>query len=469
MTASHHLIFWASICLLGLTTSAAAKEYPLQDTPKSAGGGTVKQFDHNAYSLPLDNQSMTKRLDFSVGNSFFRNPWVEAPASTEARDGLGPLFNTNSCQGCHIKDGRGHPPAPGETPVSLFLRLSVPAAPKEDAELLERQGVKPAPVYGTQLQNAALPGVEPEANMVVDYIERNMSLEDGATVSLRVPEYRIENSNYGPLPDDLLTSPRVAPPMIGLGLLEAISEEDLLVNADPEDANGDGISGRPNNAWNRATNTLQMGRFGWKAGEVSIKQQSLGAFAGDMGLTSSLNLATDCDPKQRCDETPHGGEPEVSDKIANFITFYASSLAVPARRDMDDPAVQAGARKFNDLGCAGCHTPRHQTAEVEGRPELSDQAIWPYTDMLLHDMGEELADGRPEFKASGQEWRTPPLWGVGLAQTVNPRAGFLHDGRARTLEEAILWHGGEAKSAKEQYRHLPAEERETLLRFLESL
>ncbi|MGC3872160.1 di-heme oxidoredictase family protein [Halomonas sp. GXIMD04776] len=469
MTASHHLILWASICLFGLPTGATADEYPLQDTPKSAGDGTVEQFDHNAYSLPLSNQSMTKRLDFSVGNSFFRNPWVEAPASTEARDGLGPLFNTNSCQGCHIKDGRGHPPAPGETPVSLFLRLSVPADPEKDAELLERQGVKPAPVYGTQLQNAALPGIKPEANMMVDYIERNVSLGDGTAVSLREPEYRIENPNYGPLPDDLLTSPRVAPPMIGLGLLEAISEEDLLTNADPEDANGDGISGRANVAWNRATDTLQIGRFGWKAGEVSIKQQSLGAFAGDMGLTSSLNLTTDCDPKQRCDEIPHGGEPEVSDKIANFITFYASSLAVPARRNMDDPVVQTGARKFNDLGCAGCHTPRHQTAEVEGRPELSDQTIWPYTDMLLHDMGEELADGRPEFKASGREWRTPPLWGIGLAHTVNPRAGFLHDGRARTLEEAILWHGGEAESAKQGYRSLKSDDRQALLRFLESL
>nr|WP_298379626.1 di-heme oxidoredictase family protein [uncultured Halomonas sp.] len=469
MTASHHLIFWASLCLVGLATGAAAEEYPLQDTPKSAGDGTVEQFDHNAYSLPLSNQSMTKRLDFSVGNSFFRNPWVAAPASTEARDGLGPLFNTNSCQGCHIKDGRGHPPAPGETPVSLFLRLSVPADPEEDAELLERQGVKPAPVYGTQLQNAALPGIKPEANMVVEYIERKVSLEDGSTVSLRVPEYHIENPNYGPLPDNLLTSPRVAPPMIGLGLLEAISEEDILANADPEDADGDGISGRANVAWNRATDTLQMGRFGWKAGEVSIEQQSLGAFAGDMGLTSRLNLKTDCDPKQRCDETPHGGEPEVSDKIADFITFYASSLAVPARRDMDRPAVQAGAQKFNDLGCAGCHTPRYQTAKVEDRPELSDQTIWPFTDMLLHDMGEELADGRPEFKASGQEWRTPPLWGIGLTHTVNPRAGFLHDGRARTLEEAILWHGGEAKSAKVQYRSLEADDRQALLRFLESL
>ncbi len=469
MDASRHLIYWLGAWLLGLTASVHAQPYPLQDTSKSGDAGTVEQFDHNAYSLPLANQSMTKRLDFSVGNSFFRNPWVEAPSSTEARDGLGPLFNTNSCQGCHIKDGRGHPPAPGETPVSLFLRLSVPADPDKDAELLERQGVKPAPVYGTQLQNAALPSFKPEADMVVKYREREVKLDDGSKVSLQVPEYRIENLNYGSLPEDLLTSPRMAPPMIGLGLLEAIPEEDILAGADPQDTDGDGVSGRPNQAWNRATDSIQLGRFGWKAGEVSIEQQSLGAFAGDMGLTSSLNLKTDCDPKQRCGDIPHGGEPEVSDKIADFVTFYASSLAVPARRDMDDPQVQAGARQFNALGCAACHTPRHQTGQMEGRPELSDQTIWPYTDLLLHDMGEDLADGRPEFQASGREWRTPPLWGIGLAQTVNPRAGFLHDGRARTLEEAILWHGGEAQTAREGYRNLPREERQALLRFLESL
>lgn len=447
----------------------ASDTYPVQDTPMTGGAGSVAQFDHNAYSMPLGNMAITKRLDFSVGNSFFRNPWVEAPASTDARDGLGPLLNTNSCQGCHIKDGRGHPPADGELPVSLFLRLSLPADRDADARTLERNGVKPSPVYGGQLQTAALPGMAPEADLVLNYTPREVELDDGTRVTLQVPHYTIANPNYGPLSDNLLISPRVAPPMIGLGLLEAVPEEDILTQADPEDSDGDGISGRANRVWDIPSETTVLGRFGWKAGQPSIEQQSLGAFAGDMGLTSRLFAATDCTPDQHCERFAPGGDPEVSDKVANFITFYASSLAVPQRRNLDDPEVQAGAQHFNALGCASCHTPRQQTGMLEDRPELSEQIIWPYSDLLLHDMGPGLADGRPEFLASGREWRTAPLWGIGLAQQVDPRAGFLHDGRARTLEEAILWHGGEAETATTGYRALSPEARQAVIRFLESL
>lgn len=443
--------------------------FPLQDTPDTGGDGTVEQFDTNAYSLPQGNLSMTKRLDFSVGNSFFRNPWVEAPASTTARDGLGPLFNTNSCQGCHIKDGRGHPPGIDEPAVSLFLRLAVPADPESDADILLTQGFKPAPVYGTQLQTAALPAAKPEADMVLTWKTVTKTLADGTQVELREPQYAIENPNYGPLPEDLLISPRVAPPMIGMGLLEAIPLADLQALADPQDENDDGISGRLNQVWDLETQQTVPGRFGWKAAEPSVHQQSMGAFAGDMGLTSSLKPATDCSPEQNCDRFPNGGQPEVSDKIANFVTFYAKSLAVPARRDMDDASVKKGARLFNETGCAGCHTPRHTTGADPDRPDLSEQTIWPYTDMLLHDMGPALADGRDEFLADGNEWRTQPLWGIGLAQTVNPQAGFLHDGRARTLEEAILWHGGEAAPAQAGFSQLSADNRRALLDFLESL
>lgn len=443
--------------------------YPLQDTPRSGGEGTVQQSDHNAFSLPQGNLDMMKRLDFSVGNSFFRNPWVEAPASTDARDGLGPLFNTNSCQGCHIKDGRGHPPADDEEPVSLFLRLAVPADPERDAELLEQHGFVPAPVYGSQLQTAAISGMTPEADLVIQHRTITETLADGSRVTLREPVYRIENPSFGPLPENLLVSPRVAPQMIGLGLLQAIPEADLLAAADPDDADGDGISGRANRVWDRATGASVLGRFGWKASEPNIHQQSMGAFAGDMGLTSELHPATDCTPAQGCEKFPDGGDPEVSAKVAGFVTFYASSLAVPARRGLERAEVQAGARQFNELGCAACHTPRHQTGQVEGRPDLSNQTIWPYTDLLLHDMGQALADGRGEFRANGREWRTPPLWGLGLAQKVNPRAGFLHDGRARTIEEAILWHGGEARTSADGYRALAAEQRQALLEFLKSL
>ena len=451
------------------TTTTQPEAYPLQATPMTGGGGTVAQSDHNAFSLPQGNLSMTKRLDFSVGNSFFRNPWVEAPASTDARDGLGPLFNTNSCQGCHIKDGRGHPHDENGPSVSLFLRLAVPADPELDAELLKHHGFKPAPVYGSQLQTSAIPGAKPEAELVVTWATATDTLDDGTKVTLRQPAYIIQNLNYGPLPDNLLMSPRVAPPMIGLGLLEAIPEESLLANADPHDQDGDGISGTANQVWDRVTNQTTLGRFGWKAAEPTVRQQSMGAFAGDMGLTSTINPATDCSPKQQCDRFVSGGKFEVGDNIADFITFYASSLAVPARRDMAARGVQQGAQLFNDIGCAACHTPRHQTGIVISRPDLSQQTIWPYTDLLLHDMGPGLADGRGEFLADGNEWRTPPLWGLGLAQTVLPRAGFLHDGRARTPEEAILWHDGEARGAADRYRALPAEQRDALIRFLNSL
>ncbi|ROU02130.1 thiol oxidoreductase [Marinobacter sp. R17] len=467
MTTPRRFALLTSLFLSG--TALAVDEPPIQDTPLSGGAGSVKQFDHNAYSMPQGNLSMTKRLDFSVGNSFFRNPWVEAPSSTAARDGLGPLFNTNSCQGCHLKDGRGNPPAEGETPVSLFLRLSVPTDPKKDAEIIKKIGLKPAPVYGGQLQTAAISGQKPEADLDITWEPITQTLADGSTVTLQRPVYHIKNPNYGPLPKDLLTSPRVAPPMIGLGLLSAVPEAQLMAYADPEDADGDGISGRPNRVWDIEKEETVMGRFGWKAGEPTLVQQAMGAFAGDMGLTSTLMPATDCSPAQQCDRFANGGEPEVSDKIARFIGFYAASLAVPERRDMDKPAVQQGARVFNDIGCAGCHTPKHTTGTVADRPDLSQQTIWPYTDLLLHDMGPALADHRGEFLASGTEWRTQPLWGIGLTQTVNPLAGFLHDGRARTIQEAILWHGGEAEAATDQYRSLDADRRDALLQFLHSL
>ena len=452
-----------------LVMAAVPAPYPIQATPMTGGEGTVEQFDHNAYSLPQANLSMTKRLDFSVGNSFFRNPWVEAPASTDARDGLGPLFNTNSCQGCHIKDGRGHPPGGGDKPISLFLRLAVPADPEQDAEILRTHGFKPAPVYGSQLQTAALPAARPEADLVIDWELLTETLADGTRVELRKPVYRIENPNYGPLPEDLLVSPRVAPQMIGMGLLEAIPLDNLKALADPDDTDNDGISGKLNQVWDLERQQTVPGRFGWKAAEPNVHQQSMGAFAGDMGLTSTIKPATDCTPAQGCDRFTSGGNPEVSDKVGNFVTFYARSLAVPARRDFDTESVRQGAELFNETGCAGCHTPRHQTGTAADRPDLSNQTIWPYTDLLLHDMGPALADGRGEFLANGNEWRTPPLWGIGLAQVVNPQSGFLHDGRARTIEEALLWHGGEARPAADRYRQMPATDRQALLDFLNSL
>ncbi|MGG2396567.1 di-heme oxidoredictase family protein [Pseudomonas sp. SH1-B] len=436
----------------------------------SAGAATVRKFDHNAFSQPAANLAPSRRLDFSVGNSFFRNPWVTAPATTTARDGLGPLFNTNACQNCHIKDGRGHPPAADAlSAASMLVRLSLPAG-AQHAEQLQRQGVVAEPTYGTQLQDMANPGVAPEGKVRVRYSSVPVSFADGTRIELRKPQLEISQLGYGPMHPDTRFSARIAPPMIGLGLLEAISEADILAGADPDDADGDGISGRPNQVWDRQQQRSVLGRFGWKAGQPSLNQQNADAFANDMGLTSSLIPHDNCTTVQAdCLAAPHGGEPEVSDNILASVLFYSRNLGVPARRDVDAPEVLKGKSLFHQAGCQQCHTPSFTTAADTAEPELANQLIRPYTDMLLHDMGEGLADGREEFLASGREWRTPPLWGIGLTEAVNGHTQLLHDGRARNLLEAILWHGGEAEAAKQHVLQFDADERAALLAFLNSL
>lgn len=462
----------SALLALGLAACDQAPRFTAAEPGEalSAGAATVRKADHNAFSLPSANLSPSRRLDFSVGNSFFRNPWVIAPSTTTARDGLGPLFNTNACQGCHIKDGRGHPPeADALNAVSMLVRLSLPAG-AEHARILERLGVLPEPTYGSQLQDMANPGTAPEGKVRLAYNTQTVTFADGYEVELRKPKLTISQLGYGPLHPDTLFSLRIAPPMIGLGLLEAIPEEAILANADPDDSTGDGISGRANQVWDDARQQTVLGRFGWKAGQPSLNQQNAHAFANDMGLTSSLLPRNSCSEAQHdCLSAPHGGEPEVSDNILASVLFYSRNLAVPARRAVDDEQVLAGKTLFYKAGCQGCHAPRFTTASDAAEAELANQVIRPYTDLLLHDMGEGLADNRPEFLASGREWRTPALWGIGLTETVNGHTQFLHDGRARNLLEAVLWHGGEAESARQQVLTFTADERTALLAFLNSL
>lgn len=441
---------------------------------RSAGDTTVTKSDRNAFSLPSANLSPSRRLDFSVGNSFFRSPWVIAPSTTTARDGLGPLFNTNACQNCHIKDGRGHPPKAGDSnAVSMLVRLSIPDA-AEYAEHIAKLGLEPEPVYGTQLQDMAVPGVAPEGKVRVEYDAMTVHFRDGTPIQLRRPTLRITQLGYGPMHPQTRTSARIAPPMIGLGLLEAIPVSAILANADPEDKKGTGISGRANWVWDDAQQKTVLGRFGWKAAQPSINQQNAHALSGDMGLTSSLKKNDDCTPAQTdCLNAPNGegpeGEPEVSDNILRLITFYTRNLGVPARRDAGDAQVLQGKNLFFKAGCQQCHTPQFTTGPDASEPELANQVIRPYTDLLLHDMGEGLADNLSEFQASGQEWRTPPLWGIGLTKVVSGHTQFLHDGRARNLMEAVLWHGGEAQAAQRQVLAFDAEQRAALLAFLNSL
>lgn len=351
----------------------------------------------------------------------------------------------------------------------MLVRLSLPARP-EDAERLLQQGVIAEPTYGTQLQDMANPGVAPEGKVRVSYSSVPVSFADGTEVELRKPRLEISQLGYGAMHPDTLFSVRIAPPMIGLGLLEAIAEADILAAADPDDADGDGISGRANRVWDRQQQRSALGRFGWKAGQPSLNQQNADAFANDMGLTSSLIPHDNCTSAQAdCLAAAHGGEPEVSDTILASVLFYSRNLGVPARRDVDAPEVLKGKSLFHQAGCQKCHTPSFTTSAEAAEPELANQVIRPYTDLLLHDMGEGLADGREEFLASGREWRTPPLWGIGLTEAVNGHTQFLHDGRARNLLEAILWHGGEAEVARQRVLQFDSDERAALLAFLNSL
>lgn len=455
-----------------------AEKYELMQ----AGAATSrKPPDRDAFSHSSANMSFERELDFKVGNGLFRRVWVSAPSSTRSADGLGPLFNARSCQRCHLKDGRGHPPAgnwPEDDAVSMFLRLSIPPQSQAQREALAsgRRSVIPEPVYGTQLQDFAVQGLDAEGRMHIEYREQAVRLASGRAVHLREPSYSVTDLRYGALHPEAMLSPRVAPPMIGMGLLEAIAEADILAWADPEDADGDGVSGRANRVWSEAHGAPMLGRFGWKAGVPTVAQQAAHAFRGDIGISSPLAPEPwgDCTEAQvRCRGAPHGtgGEDdalEASKAVMDKVVFYAANLAVPARRDVGDPAVLAGKRLFYQSGCTGCHRPKYVTRK-DAPPEQAYQLIWPYTDLLLHDMGEGLADHRPEGRASGREWRTPPLWGIGLTEAVSGHTYFLHDGRAHSLLEAILWHGGEAQAARDRVLELSEQEIDQLLAFLRSL
>lgn len=448
-----------------------------EDNP--GGSATVRaRRDDEAFSQHSANLSFEQELEFKLGNGLFKKIWVFAPASTLASDGLGPLYNARSCQRCHIKDGRGATPkGPDYRATSMFLRISVPGeTPQNLQAVTDYIGTAPDPTYGGQLQDFSPPGIAPEYRLGVDYTTSTIPLTGGETAELRIPSYSTAELGYGPLHPDAMLSPRMAPPMIGLGLLEAISTADILANVDEGDSNGDGISGRANLSWSREYQQIMLGRFGYKAGMPTLHQQSAAAFSGDIGISTPLfpSPAGDCTAAQtRCLSAPHGDGDvrgsEIDQANMDLVTFYSRNLAVPARRDSDDAQVLRGKELFYASGCTSCHTPKFVTQRLADRPENSFQLIWPYSDLLLHDMGEGLADNRPEGRATGREWRTAPLWGIGLTKQVNPDATYLHDGRARSLLEAILWHGGEAKPARDHVISLSPDDRATLIRFLESL
>lgn len=458
-------------------TTDFSKGEPFEAMP-GGKATTRKTRDANALSHPSANLSFEDQQLFLVGNGLFRKEWVSSPSSTQASDGLGPLFNARACQSCHIKDGRGHAPASAEDDaISLLVRVSLP--PDEAEQKAIEAGLRvavPEPVYGLQIQDFAVAGLPAEGKIEIAYEAVQVELAGGEVVELRKPALSIGNPGFGALADGAMLSARIAPAMSGMGLLEAIHPADILALADPSDADGDGISGRPNMIGDGAGG-LTIGRFGWKAIQPTVEIQTAHAFAGDMGLSTPVlpDHWGDCtDTETPCRTLPHGAQPrlgneEVPRALLDLVVFYSENLALPARTQSEDPQVLRGKQLFYEAGCASCHTPKFVTSREARHEAHRFQLIWPYTDLLLHDMGDGLADGRPEGQANGREWRTPPLWGIGTARTVSAEAGFLHDGRARTLEEAILWHGGEAQAARDAYAASDKAERDALIAFLESL
>ena len=443
------------------------------------GAGTSQKIvNRHAFSHFSQNISFAETSRFHLGDAFFRKLWVSSPSSTFASDGLGPLFNARSCQSCHLKDGRGHPPYKGEQAASMFLRLARPAETAEEKNKIENLKAinYPDPVYGGQLQTFSVAGIKPEGRMVISYKEEAVTLKGGEKVSLRKPEYGVADLAYGPLHKKITLSPRIANPMIRLGLVEAIPAADIIKLADPDDKDKDGISGKAALVRDQK-GKVSLGRFGWKAQNPNIRMQSAGAFAGDIGIsTPDVPRHTgDCTKAQKeCFALPNGvqknlGTTEAPDPVMDLVTFYASNLAVPERRDVNKPEVLRGKKLFYQTGCVSCHRPKFVTSKEANIKAHRFQLIWPYSDFLLHDMGEGLADGQQVGLASGREWRTPPLWGIGLTKTVSGHTFFLHDGRARNLTEAILWHGGEAKKSRDAFANLKKESRDDLIKFLESL
>lgn len=422
-------------------------------------GGKQTVFDEGSGAFSHAFPVLPEHLErvHEIGDIQFEATFVSAPAPVNP--GLGPVFNNVSCASCHIGDGRGKVPGAGESAASILFRIS-----------LAGKGTHGQPVavpgFGDQLQNRSILGKAKEADVLISYLEKQDHYADGSVFSLRAPVYTIANA-YTAMPAGIMLSPRVAAPVFGLGLLEAVGENTILSHADPDDADKDGISGKANYVWDAVHGKISLGRFGWKANQPSLLQQVAAAYNGDIGITSFVF------PNESSLNQPQydglNDDYELSDSLLYNVEFYVKTLAVPARRNVNDVQVQRGKELFMVTGCAKCHTPTLVTDVNVGFPSISNQAIHPFTDLLLHDMGPELADNREDFEASGYEWRTPPLWGIGLTQRVNGHSNFLHDGRARNLMEAVLWHGGEAAASRDKVKTLSAADRDALIKFLESL
>lgn len=449
-------VLTAGVLVLAKCQKSAVFPADQYDDRLSGGSETIFDNTSHAFSGMFNGMSSYDEYIHESGDLIFSQSFVTAPAPIHS--GLGPVFNNTSCVSCHHNDGIGLPTA-GDGQSSLLIRISQPGTD-------EHGGPLAVPGYGLQIQDKAAFGKQPEAKVNIIYNYQTSYFYDGESYELRTPTYTLTNL-YTPISSTYMLSPRLAPPMFGLGLLEAVPEDEIVANADPNDANGDGIKGKPNYVWDAATKSMKLGRFGWKANTASILTQAASAFNQDMGLTNSI-FPVESSYGQTQDDGLHD-DPELPDSVLNQVKFYAQTLAVPARRNVTDATVKRGEQLFIQAKCSSCHKQTLTTGVNVAFAQLSNQVIHPYTDMLLHDMGPGLADNRPDYKAGGQEWRTAALWGIGLYETVNNPGYYLHDGRARTLTEAIMWHGGEAAASQKFFANLPRSDRDAILKFLQSL
>ena len=521
------------------STKSVKKEVEYLDAVKLGGETTDLAYSNSghAFSTPaknLDGDALDKHL---AGDADFEQAHKRGPDDTFPDfEGLGPVQNHTNCNACHQRDGRANLPILSTLyekngyykleNSGLFLRISIENdqinnAPKSEANCWGSP-VK-VPGFSDQLFHRSVsgfirnaPGIG-QADVWIKYEYTTVTYPDGKKVELRKPLFFVDNpyddpdnpNEYNPkngsaselFQADVKMGARIGLPVFGLGLIGAIKNEDILALADPDDKDGDGISGKPNwvcdkekydackAAGNCDTNPpISLGKYGWKANTPTAAHQGLGALRGDMGVTNPLfpkesiadtKLMDDykaANPEYAAYKQTERGKVEQSMRFAQDVVFYTETLHVPGRRNINDPQVREGGTLFDTIGCTKCHTPSYVTGEETSFSmggghiaSVENQKIYPFSDMLLHDMGPDLADGRKDFDADGNEWKTRQLWGIGMTQRVNPGAGFLHDGRARTLEEAILWHGGEAEEIKNDFRNLKESERESVIKFLESL
>jgi CxxC motif-containing protein (DUF1111 family) len=428
------------------------------DDRLSGGNATVFDESSHAFTHPIDGMNARDQRVHDLGDQTFEAKFVAPPAQVFA--GLGPIYNNVSCINCHRNDGGGFP-STGSATSGLLMRIS-------QYGMDPHGGPMAVAGYGTQIQDQSVFGYEAEATVSISYVETPFTYPDGSVASLRKPTYMLVNP-YLPFGVLYMLSPRLAPPLVGIGLLDDIPDNTIQGFVDEGDQNADGITGKVNMVYDGYTKKMVPGRFGLKANTSTLLLQVATAYQQDMGVTSYVTPTESSMGQSQFPTATNTGQVELPDSLLNFVTFYVRSLAVPARRNVTDPDVQAGSILFNQINCSGCHRPTIVTGPDFSLPQLSGQRIHPYTDLLLHDMGSGLADDRPDFLATGSEWRTEPLWGLGMLQKTTGTAFYLHDGRARTIEEAILWHDGEAANAKNGFTGLTAAQRNQLIKFLNSL